>query len=142
MSRKELYFPTFYPVQLLIYKADTDLTFQIMKDQITVTDARSLPPGEQEELRKKAVLAVESGRRIGEVSDLFGVTRQSVGKRVREYREKGTDALRSRRRGHEEGRGDRRDRKPHSARGGAILEKVGTRPQLPEKKPANKIQTR
>ncbi len=54
-------------------------------------------------MRKKAVLAVESGWRIVEVSDLFGISRQSVGKWVGEYRDKGAGALRSRKRGNEGG---------------------------------------
>lgn len=74
-----------------------------MNDQIRIIDARSLSPREQEDLRKKVVLAVESGWKIGEVADLFGITRQSVGKWVKVYRERGTDALRSRKRGHEGG---------------------------------------
>ncbi len=114
----------------LIYKADTAPAFQAMKDRITIADARSLSPREREGLRKKVVLAVESGWRIGEVADLFGVARQSAGKWVGECREDGAGAPRSRKRGREgggalfaraKGTGDRRDPRQYPGRGGASV---------------------
>jgi len=52
-----------------------------------IKDARSLPIVAQADLRKKAVLAVLNGAKQVEVANLFGVTRQSVGKWVAHYRE-------------------------------------------------------
>ena len=62
-------------------------------------DARSLPAAAQEDLRKKAVAAVRSGMSQIEAARVFGVTRQAVGRWVGTSREKGTQALRAKRRG-------------------------------------------
>ena len=62
-------------------------------------DARSLPAAAQEDLRRKAVAAVRSGMTQVEVAELFGITRQAVGRWVSTARELGTKALRARRRG-------------------------------------------
>lgn len=62
-------------------------------------DARSLPAAAQEDLRRKAVAAVRSGMSQVEVARVFGVTRQAVGRWVGTSREKGTAALRAKRRG-------------------------------------------
>jgi len=64
-----------------------------------VKDARSLPAAAQEDLRRKAVAAVRSGMSQVEAAGVFGVTRQAVGRWVGTVREKGTKALRARRRG-------------------------------------------
>ena len=48
-----------------------------------IKDARSLPTDAQEDLRKKAVKAVLGGVKQVEVADLFGVTRQAVGKWIK-----------------------------------------------------------
>lgn len=62
-----------------------------MKNQ----DARSLPSVAQEDLRRKAVKAVLDGRKQVEVANLFGVTRQTVGRWVKAYREGGAKALKA-----------------------------------------------
>ena len=62
-------------------------------------DARSLPPGEKQELRYRAVKAVISGIPQVEVANMFRVTRQAVGRWVKAYREGGMDALNSKRKG-------------------------------------------
>ena len=56
-------------------------------------DARSLPSIAQEDLRLKAIKAVLEGKKQVEVAELFGVTRQAVGKWVKKYREGGKKAL-------------------------------------------------
>jgi len=66
-------------------------------------DFRSLSPQAQEDLRRKAVKAVLSGRTRQEVAKLFGVTRQSVGDWVRRYRQEGTKGLKAKRRGRHRG---------------------------------------
>jgi transposase len=68
-----------------------------------VKDFRSLPPGAQEDLRRKAVLAVLGGKTRREAAALFGVTRQSVGGWVARYRCDGAKALRARPRGRPRG---------------------------------------
>ena len=62
-------------------------------------DARSLPAAAQEDLRRKAVAAVRSGMSQVEAAQVFGVTRQAVGRWVGTVREEGTKALRAKRRG-------------------------------------------
>lgn len=68
-----------------------------------IKDARSLPIVAQADLRKKAVLAVLNGAKQVEVANLFGVTRQSVGKWVAHYREGGRKRLEAKRRGRPKG---------------------------------------
>jgi len=64
-----------------------------------VKDARSLPPVAQEDLRRRAVKAVEAGMTHVVVARLFGVTRHSVDAWVAKRRQGGMRALWSRRRG-------------------------------------------
>ena len=66
-------------------------------------DARSLPSIAQEDLRKKAIKTVLSGKKQVEVAEIFGVTRQAVGKWVKAYREGGKKALKAKRRGRPKG---------------------------------------
>jgi transposase len=66
-------------------------------------DARSLPSVAQEDLRKKAIKAVLSGKTQVEVAEIFGITRQAVGKWVKAYREGGEKALKAKRRGRRKG---------------------------------------
>jgi transposase len=68
-----------------------------------IRDARSLPPVAQEDLRQKVLGAVLDGRKQVEVAELFGVTRQAVGKWVKKYREGGKRALRAKKRGRAKG---------------------------------------
>jgi len=66
-------------------------------------DARSLPAVAQEDVRFKAVKAVVGGKKQVEVADIFGVTRQAVGKWVRAYREGGFKALKAAKQGRPKG---------------------------------------
>lgn len=66
-------------------------------------DARSLPSIAQEDLRRKAIQAVLSGKKQVEVAEILGVTRQAVGKWVKAYREGGKKALTAKRRGRPKG---------------------------------------
>ena len=66
-------------------------------------DFRSLSPRMQKDLRCEAVEAVLKGDTHQNVAELFGVTRQSVGTWVKQYRHHGVQALKSRRRGRRPG---------------------------------------
>lgn len=68
-----------------------------------INDARSLPPIAQEDIRVKAVKAVNEGRKQVEVARIFGVTRQAVGNWVKAYRENGKKALKAKRQGRPKG---------------------------------------
>lgn len=68
-------------------------------------DFRSLSPEAQETLRRAAVSAVLGGERRVSVARRLGVSRQSVGKWARDYREGGGAALRAKRRGRPRGGG-------------------------------------
>jgi transposase len=62
-------------------------------------DARTLPSIAQEDLRRKVMRTVLEGKKQVEAAQIFGVTRQAVGKWVKKYREGGVRALRARKRG-------------------------------------------
>jgi len=66
-------------------------------------DARSLPAVAEEDLRRKAIKAVRSGKTQLEVAQMLGVTRQAVGKWVKAYRTGGLRALKRKRRGRPKG---------------------------------------
>lgn len=68
-----------------------------------IRDARSLPAIAQEDLRRKVVKAVLDGRKQVEVAQLFGVTRQSVGKWVKAYRTAGAKILKAKQKGRPKG---------------------------------------
>ena len=63
------------------------------------TDARKLAPTTQEAIRRKAVAAVKKGMTHVKAADVFGVTRHSVDRWVKEYRKGGADALKVHKRG-------------------------------------------
>ena len=62
-------------------------------------DARKLSPETQEEIRRKAVAAVENGMTRVAAAEVFGVTRHSVDRWVQAFREKGAKALARQKRG-------------------------------------------
>jgi transposase len=66
-------------------------------------DARRLPAAALEDLRRRAVAAVEAGVSRTEVARLFGVSRQTVGAWVLSYRDNGEEAFRPRQRGRRPG---------------------------------------
>lgn len=70
---------------------------------MTGRDARSLPADALEDLRRRAVAAVEAGVTRAEVARLFGVSRKTVGAWVAAYRREGAEAFRPRRRGRRPG---------------------------------------
>ncbi len=62
-------------------------------------DARSLPAAAQEALRRRAVEAVRTGMTHVDAAQVFGVTRQTVGKWMRVWGTGGSRALKAKRRG-------------------------------------------
>ncbi len=64
-----------------------------------VDDTRKLSPLAQESLRKRVVKAVCSGKRIGEVAEVFSVSRQSVSQWIKIYKKDGIKGLASSPRG-------------------------------------------
>jgi transposase len=66
-------------------------------------DGRSLSPEALEELRRRAVAAVESGVSQAEVARLLGVSRKAVGAWVHAYRRRGEESFRPRARGRRPG---------------------------------------
>jgi transposase len=63
------------------------------------TDARKLAPATQEQIRRKAVAAVENGMTHVKVAEIFGVTRHSVDRWMKTYHTAGPAALKARKRG-------------------------------------------
>ena len=66
-------------------------------------DARSLPAIAQQDLRHKAIKAVIGGTKQVEAAELFGVTRQAIGRWVKAYRQGGFKALKVRKQGRPKG---------------------------------------
>ena len=69
-----------------------------------IKDARSLPSAAQEDIRLKVLKAIQGGKKQVEAAELFGVTRQAVGRWVKKYREGGEKALRAKKKGRPKGR--------------------------------------
>lgn len=75
-----------------------------MTSQFTLSsDARSLSPRALEDLRRRAVAAVEGGVSQVQVARLYGVSRKTVGVWVRAYRANGADSFHARKRGRRQG---------------------------------------
>ena len=51
-----------------------------------IRDARSLPSIAQEDLRRKVLKTVKEEKKQAEAAQLFGITRQALGKSVKKYR--------------------------------------------------------
>jgi transposase len=61
--------------------------------KVKVTDARRLSPDAQEDLRRRVVAAVQSGRSQTEVAETFGVSLRSVNRWANEFRRNGNRGL-------------------------------------------------
>jgi len=70
---------------------------------VTVWDARRLSPAAQEDLRRRAVAAVQAGHTQAAVSTVLGVSPQAVSLWVNAVRRNGSGALKARRRGRRAG---------------------------------------
>ncbi|MDD5640752.1 MAG: IS630 family transposase [Syntrophales bacterium] len=62
-------------------------------------DARSISPSAQEHLRRMAVKAVMEGTKQKEVAKMLGVTRHTICRWVRAYRNQGQEALKAKKKG-------------------------------------------
>jgi transposase len=71
--------------------------------RMTTRDARKLSPEALEEIRRRAVAAVESGASQSDVARLLGVSRKTVGAWVRAFRRSGEDSFRAKTRGRRPG---------------------------------------
>jgi transposase len=69
-----------------------------------INEARSLPSAAQEDIRLKVLKAIQGGKKQVEAAELFGVTRQAIGRWVKKYREGGEKALRAKKKGRPKGR--------------------------------------
>jgi transposase len=69
-----------------------------------IKDARSLPSAAQEDIRLKVLKAIQGGKKQVEAAELFGVTRQAIGRWVKKYREGGEKTLRAKKKGRPKGR--------------------------------------
>lgn len=70
---------------------------------VTVIKPRRLSPASQEDLRRRVVAAVESGRSQAEAAELFGVGVRSVSRWVNTFRRNGNRGLDARKRGRRPG---------------------------------------
>ena len=66
-------------------------------------DARSLPSVAQEDLRRKVIKSILNGKKQVEAAELFGVTRQAIGKWLKAYRAGGSRAIKAKRQGRPRG---------------------------------------
>jgi transposase len=66
---------------------------------VHVTDPRRLSPSAQEDLRRRAVAAIQSGRGLVEVAAVLGVSVRSVQRWMKSFRDNGNKGLRSGKRG-------------------------------------------
>jgi transposase len=66
-------------------------------------DARSLPSIAKEDIRRKVIKSILSGTKQVEAAQLFGVTRQAIGKWVKAYREGGYKAIKAKPQGRPRG---------------------------------------
>jgi transposase len=66
---------------------------------VKTADARTLPPAAQEDLRRKALRALDEGRAVAEAAELFGVSRQAVYNWIGRRAAQGAAGLRARKRG-------------------------------------------
>ena len=107
---------------------------------VTVRDARRLSPAAQEDLRHRAVAAVEAGHSQASVAIVLGVTPQAVSMWVNAVRRNGSQALKAGRRGRRPGEQKALDPKQEARVRRAVLGKfpdqvaipglVWTRPQV------------
>jgi len=72
-------------------------------EKIRFKDARSFSAEHQEDLRKKAVRAIQKGMTQIAAAGLFCITRQAVGRWIKAYREGGLSALDAKKQGHPPG---------------------------------------
>ncbi|WP_406631928.1 IS630 family transposase [Amycolatopsis sp. WGS_07] len=97
---------------------------------MTVVSARRLSPSSQEDLRRRAVAAVESGRAQAEVAEAFGVGLRSLSRWVNAFRGNGNRGLAARKRGRRPGEQKALDERQQSRVRRAVLGKYPDQLQL------------
>jgi transposase len=97
---------------------------------VTVVSARRLSPSSQEDLRRRAVAAVEFGRTQAEVAEAFGVGLRSLSRWVNTFRDKGNRGLSARRRGRRPGEQQALDGRQQARVRRAVLGKYPDQLQL------------
>lgn len=94
-------------------------------------DAKRLSQVSQEDLRRRVVAAVESGRDQAEVAGLFGVSLRSVSRWVKAFREKGNRGLAAGKRGRRRGEQKALDPRQESRLKRAVVGKFPDQVALP-----------
>jgi transposase len=94
---------------------------------VTVRDARRLSPAAQEDLRRRAVAAVQAGHTQAAVATVLGVTPQAVSMWVNAVRRNGSGALKAGKRGRRPGEQKALDAKQETRVRRAVLGKSPTR---------------
>ena len=98
---------------------------------VTVRDARRLSPVAQEDLRQRAVAAVQAGHTQASVAIVLGVTAQAVSKWVNAVRRNGSGALKAGKRGRRPGEQKALDPKQEARVRKAVLGKFPDQVALP-----------
>ncbi len=98
---------------------------------VTTQDARRLSPAAQEDLRQRAVAAVQVGHTQASVAIVLGVTPQAVSKWVNAVRRNGSKALKAGRRGRRPGEQKALDPKQEARVRRAVLGKFPDQVALP-----------
>lgn len=99
--------------------------------KVTVIKPRQLSPLSQEDLRRRVVAAVESGRTQAEAAELFGVGLRSVSRWVNTFRGKGNRGLAARKRGRRSGEQQALDARQQARVRRAVLGKYPDQLALP-----------
>ena len=98
---------------------------------VTVWDARRLSPAAQEDLRRRAVAAVQAGHSQADVATVLGVTPQAVSTWVNAVRRNGSGALKAGKRGRRPGEQKALDPKQETRVRRAVLGKFPDQVALP-----------
>ena len=99
--------------------------------RVTVIKPRQLSPVSQEDLRRRVVAAVESGRSQAEAAELFGVGLRSVSRWVNTFRRNGNRGLTARKRGRRAGEQRALDARQQARLRRAVLGKYPDQLALP-----------
>jgi transposase len=98
---------------------------------VTVIEPRRLSPASQEDLRRRVVAAVESGRTQQETAELFGVGLRSVSRWVNTFRRNGNRGLAAQKRGRRAGEQKALDARQQARVRRAVLGKYPDQLALP-----------
>jgi len=94
-------------------------------------DARTLPREAQEALRRRAVVAVQSGMTMVDAAKAFGVSRYAIHLWIKAYRQEGEEGLKNRRKGPAKGFGKKLSAKQEKKVKECVMGKHPEQLQLP-----------